>query len=97
MKIDQLFVKRILQKEARTWEKLPTGLEVQLLGSTLQHSAFHELFGSTQLFNVGCLLIFLPLTLGEQTAPSAVEEQMPLSKVGKGLGKKMLGTLSQDS
>ncbi len=61
--------------------------------STLQHSAFHELFGSTQLFNVGCLLIFLPLTLGEQTALSAVEEQMPLSKVGKGLGEKYVGHL----
>lgn len=39
----------------------------------------------------------LAFTLGEQTAPSAVEEQMPLSKVGKGLGKKMLGSLSQDT
>jgi len=39
----------------------------------------------------------LASTLGEQTAPSAVEEQMPLSKVDKGLRKKMLGTLSQDS
>lgn len=97
MKIDQLFVKRILQKEARTWEKLPTGLEVQLLGCP--HFSI-QLFMSFLAVPSSLSKMFahiLAFTIGEQTAPSAVEEQMPLSKVDKGPRKKMLGTLSQDS